>query len=111
MGDTKALKFYISFLVVFGIIITYWGIETNNFDLTKYTIFLNMYGSLNNSGGLLTVLSYFFIPFIILDTLLILLAMMAFSFTVIPPILSTIILSPLVIFVIIDYIIPTVRGN
>ena len=111
MADSTILKFYIVFLLVFGTLISGFGIEGNNFDLSSYTIVFNMFQALNGTDGLFSILSYVLLPFIILDILVLIMGMMFFTFTTIPTYLTTIILTPLGIFIVIDYLIPTIRGN
>lgn len=111
MADSYLFKFYILFLLFFSIMIAGFNVESKNFDLNSYTIVFNTYNALHSAGGLYTIFSYVLLPFTILDILILLFGLIFFTFSSIPIYLSSIIIAPLGIFIVIDYIIPSIRGN
>lgn len=112
MADSSLLKFYVFFLIFLSIFVSQLELGGNTFDINEYRVFYRMSNALSASQNqFLNLLSVVLIPFMVIDILIGIIAMIGFSFYFMPPILTTIILAPLGFFIIIDYVIPMVRGN
>lgn len=130
MVQTSTLKIYVMILIIFnfmaGSIGTIGGEDKGeNFDIQNYLLIKSMFDKLaeqhqslkENREDLgivqfITKATMFIIaPFIILDGLFMLMGLITYGFTVIPAIFNIILLTPLSIFIIFDYVIPVLRGN
>jgi hypothetical protein len=113
MVNSKVLVIYLFFLVFFSFI--YSGItsdSSNNFNAKDYLVVSKIRDALGKTDNWLTdIFRVVLIPFILIDILVFIIAMVGFSFVQIPFYIDVLILTPLGIIVMFDYILPYLRGN
>jgi len=115
-----------STFLIFIMIVIFFNFFAGAFQLTsenestaiEKTLFTNQikdkiltatgWGNFKLIEGILTVLS---LPFIIIESLIFVLVIIGTGFSILPPIIEIMIFTPLGIIIILDYIIPVIRGN
>lgn len=114
MASTKIFFIYFMFVIFFNIFA--FSLTTqqqdNNLNVSKYFVITQTISKLNTMDSIFSkILSIALIPFILLDLLFFVVSIISINFSVINPVLNILILSPLGIMAIFDYIVPMVRGN
>ena len=110
MVASKSLMIYILFLIFFSFFYTniVGSNEINDFSITNFMPFSGLRESMGNWGGIGVALT---LPFLALDFLISIMFLIGFSFVNIPIYLNLLILTPLGYFIIVDYVLPYIRGN
>lgn len=112
MASTNSLYIFILFVVFFNVILGMFAISQDNFNINNYTPITQLRTNLeNNHNWVSDILRVILIPFMVIDGLVLLITLLGLGFTLIPPILAVLIYTPLTLFVVFDYVIPTIRGN
>ena len=118
MVETKTIVFYLLFVVFFNFFAGAFSLqnEDSEFDINKGLLTNEIKNKILDSeigknkliGSTVAILS---LPFLILESLIFILYLIGLGFAVLPPILEILILSPIGIIIVFDYVIPAIRGN
>ena len=114
MARLRALKVYLLILVIFNFFAGGFGISAqgDEFNLDKYRFITEIRSNLaENEDTFSSLLRIVLVPFILIDALIFLVAILGVGISVLPPAIELLLFAPLAIFVIFDYIIPMFRGN
>lgn len=113
MANSKVFIIYLMFLVFFNFLAGLYAFENDEaFDIQKYLIVQRARASLAEENSIFSsVLRVVLAPFVLIDVLLFVLVTLSVSFVSIPPLLTTLLFTPLGIIILVDYVLPTVRGN
>jgi len=113
MANTKVLVFYILFLIFFSTLSGFFYVEDKNKTiLFENILYTKTKDAVNTGIGFLdNAFKIVLAPLLVIDVLSTIIALVSISFISIPPILSSIILAPMVFIIIIDYVLPMIRGN
>lgn len=110
MANTKYLKVYILLFVLFYSMVGYFNLSDTDTNLQNYMPIKNIIDSLNNKW-ISNVIKVVLIPFIIIDYIIILLYFIGISWSLIPIILNLLLITPIAIFIMFDYVVPLIRGS
>ena len=122
MVSTKTFLFYLMFILIFNLFVGGFGVnadenEKPDIDIKKSFITTQVrdkiitWGGLDKFKPLQIATNIVAIPFIILESLLYVIYIIGLGFTILPPIIEILLLTPLGIMVILDYVVPAIRGN
>lgn len=110
MADSKLLKYYIIFFVIFTTFTSGYFAESTKVDFKNYLPISSLIGKMNNDI-VSNVLKIVLVPFIVLDFIILIIGFLSLTFINLPAFINVIILAPFGIIITIDYIIPMIRGN
>ena len=108
------------FIVLFNLLVGLFQVSSENkaegVDISKEFLTNNIKQQILDTplgqnkiiGGTIQILS---LPFLILESLIFVLAIIGTGFIILPPIIELLIFTPLGIMIIIDYVLPMIRGN
>ena len=131
MAKSGTLIIFIFILVIFNFLAGTMGtMNTENtsnkgkdFSIKKLMPVTNIHNNLQDKqeqyneeskgflSGLTSLTIFILTPFILLDVLIMIVGLLGYGFSVVPPIFNIIILTPMTIIIMIDYVIPMIRGN
>lgn len=131
MAKSGTLIIFIFILVIFNFLAGTMGtIESSedsnrgrDFSIKKLMPITNIHSDLQDKqkdyeeesrgflSGLTSLTIFIITPFILLDVLIMVVGLLSYGFSVVPPIFNIIILTPMTIIIMIDYVIPMIRGN
>lgn len=114
MANTRALTIFILFFVFFNTLIGLFSIDTGSeeTDISKYFVFSNFREKLEqNENFFSSVVSVVLIPFVLIDGIITLFALMGHGFVVLPNLVKVFFITPLSIIIFYQYILPYLRGN
>jgi hypothetical protein len=114
MAHTRILFFYILFVTFFSLMSGYFIAEQNDgVDIVFSNIIYNaVTDTLETGVGWIdSIANAIFIPFLVIDILSTMLSLLFLSFVGLPSIINIIIFTPLSIMIILEYILPMIRGN
>ena len=114
MVNTKTLIIYIFFILSYNFFLT--SLYVNNTDDETTPMNKNLFGNAitkldSSDSKWASVLKVVLVPFIAIDILLNILSMIAIGFTLVNPAISVLIYTPFTIIIVIDYVLPLIRGN
>lgn len=112
MANTKILIFYLMVLVFFGTLSGFVSTDSQEFELSNYLKISELRNELKSNEDIFSsLISYVLIPFIIIDFIVGLIAILGFGFSSLPSIINIILFTPLSLIIIFDYVLPMIRGN
>lgn len=114
MADTKVFKIYLLILIFFNFFAGGFGLseEGNRFDVQRFLVISHVREKLGEADNLLAdLLKVVLVPFMLIDVLIFMIMVVGTGIAVLPPIVEILLFAPMALFVIFDYVIPTLRGN
>ena len=112
MANSKALVIYILFFTFFSFFVGLFALEQQNKSIADFRFMDTVYNALNKNESFFTsVLKVILIPFLVIEALYLILALIGVSFVTLPPVITLLVLTPMGIIITIDYVIPVIRGN
>jgi len=110
MAETHYLKYYITFYIIFSFMLGLFFNSIGDFNIMEKLPVTNLIANMQ-SGFFYDIFKIVLLPFIVIDFLVLIVGFIGLTFNVLPTTISVLLLAPIGIFILIDYIIPMIRGN
>jgi len=112
MVETRLTITYMTILIFFSFFLSGFAIEETPLTLGDFAIVSNTISKLTEYDTIFTnILKVGLIPFMILDIIFLIIGSFVVSFYILPPMMSTLLFTPLGIFATMESILPLIRGN